>query len=42
MSVEEADFVYLREKTRTACSVTEKGRHAFEEYVAVLRTYLDI
>lgn len=73
MSVEEADFVYLREKTdstagnlsvqldklsaagyisvqkgfvgkktRTACRVTEKGRRAFEEYVAALRTYLDI
>lgn len=73
MSVDEADFVYLREKTdstagnlsvqldklsaagyisvqkgfvgkktRTACRVTEKGRRAFEEYVAALRTYLDI
>ncbi|MDE5687457.1 MAG: transcriptional regulator [Paramuribaculum sp.] len=73
MSVEEADFVYLREKTdstagnlsvqldklssagyisvekgfvgkktRTLCRVTAKGRQAFEEYVAALRTYLDI
>lgn len=73
MNVEEADFVYLKEKTestagnlsvqldklssagyisvekgfvgkktRTLCRVTAKGRQAFEEYVAALRTYLDI
>lgn len=73
MNVEEADFVYLKEKTestagnlsvqldklsaagyisvekgfvgkktRTLCRVTQQGRQAFEEYVAALRTYLDI
>ncbi len=73
MNVEEADFVYLKEKTestagnlsvqldklssagyisvekgmsgkrpRTSCSVTEKGRRAFEEYVDALRTYLNL
>ena len=73
MCVEEADFVYLKEKTestvgilsvlitklseagyievektfagkrpRTICSITENGRHAFENYVTALRTYIDI
>ena len=73
MNVEEADFVYLREKTestagnlsvqldklssagyiavekgmsgrrpRTTCSITPAGRAAFEEYVAALRTYLNL
>ena len=73
MSVEEADFVYLKEKTestagnlsvqldklstagyisiekgmsgkrpRTACSITQKGRMAFEEYVEALKSYLNI
>ncbi|MDE5651137.1 MAG: transcriptional regulator [Duncaniella sp.] len=73
MNVEEADFVYLKEKTestagnlsvqldklssagyisvekgmsgkrpRTSCSVTEKGRRAFEEYVDALKTYLNL
>ncbi len=73
MNVEEADFVYLKEKTestagnlsvqidklqsagyidvkkgmsgkrpRTTCSVTKQGQKAFEEYVATLRTYLNL
>lgn len=73
MNVEEADFVYLREKTestagnlsvqldklssagyiavekgmsgrrpRTTCTLTPAGRAAFEEYVAALRTYLNL
>lgn len=73
MNVEEADFVYLKEKTestagnlsvqldklssagyiaveksmsgkrpRTICSITQKGRKAFEEYVDALKTYLHI
>ncbi len=73
MSVEEADFVYIKEKTmstagnlsvqldklsdegyievkksfvgkkpRTTCSVTEKGRVAFEEYVNTLKEYLNL
>ena len=73
MNVEEADFVYLKEKTeatagnlsvqldklsaagyitiekgfvgkktRTACRVTDLGRNAFENYVAALRTYLNL
>ncbi len=73
MSVEEADFVYLKEMTeatsgnlsvqldklatagyitiekgfarkkpRTVCRIAEKGKRAFEEYVAALREYLNI
>lgn len=73
MNVDEADFVYLKEKTeatagnlsvqldklsaagyitvekgfvgkktRTACRVTNLGREAFENYVAALRTYLNL
>ena len=73
MNVEEADFVYLKEKTeytavnlsvqldklssagyisiekgmsgkrpRTTCSITPEGRTAFEEYVEVLKTYLNL
>lgn len=73
MNVEEADFVYLRErtdstagnlsvqldklsnagyismekgfvgkKTRTTCRVTSKGRQAFEDYVEVLKGYLNL
>ena len=73
MNVDEADFVYLKEKTeatagnlsvqldklsaagyitvekgfvgnktRTACRVTDLGREAFENYVAALRTYLNL
>ena len=73
MNVEEADFVFLKEKTestagnlsvqldklssagyisikkgmsgkrpRTACSITDLGRHAFEEYVESLRCYLNL
>lgn len=73
MNVEEADFVYLKEKTestagnlsvqldklssagyisvekgmsgkrpRTVCSITSEGRMAFEEYVEVLKTYLNL
>ncbi len=73
MNVDEADFVYLKEKTeatagnlsvqldklsaagyitiekgfvgkktRTACRVTDLGRNAFENYVAALRTYLNL
>lgn len=73
MNVEEADFVYLKEKTestagnlsvqldklstagyisvekwlsgkrpRTVCSVTPKGRQAFEKYVEALKTYLNL
>ena len=73
MNVEEADFVYLKEKTestagnlsvqldklssagyisvekgmlgkrpRTTCSITLEGQRAFEEYVEVLKTYLNL
>ena len=73
MNVEEADFVYLKEKTestagnlsvqldklssagyisvekgmagkrpRTICAVTALGRQAFEEYVATLKSYLNL
>lgn len=73
MNVEEADFVYLKEKTestagnlsvqldklssagyisvekgmsgkrpRTICSITDKGRDAFEDYVATLKLYLHL
>ena len=48
MNVEEADFVYLKEKTesgkrpRTICSITYDGRKAFEEYVEALKTYLGL
>lgn len=73
MSVEEADFVYLKEKTdstagnlsvqldklssagyisvvketsgkrpRTVCAVTPAGREAFEQYVEVLKTYINL
>jgi transcriptional regulator, marR/emrR family len=73
MNVDEADFVFIKEKTeatagnlsvqldklsaegyitvtkgfvgkkpRTVCKVTERGRNAFEEYVATLRQYLNI
>lgn len=73
MNVEEADFVYLKEKTestagnlsvqldklssagyisvekgmagkrpRTICAVTTLGRQAFEEYVATLKSYLNL
>ena len=73
MNVEEADFVFLKERTestagnlsvqldklasagyisiakgmsgkrpRTACSVTDLGRQAFEEYVESLRSYLNL
>ncbi|MBM6889242.1 transcriptional regulator [Bacteroides caecigallinarum] len=73
LSVDEADFNYLKEKTnatagnisvqldklssagyievtkefigkktRTSCRMTEAGIKAFEEYVAVLKTYIDL
>ena len=73
MNVEEADFVYLKEKTnatagnlsvqldklssagyitlekgfvgkktRTVCQVTLHGRKAFEEYVEILKEYLNL
>lgn len=73
MNVEEADFVFLREKTestagnlsvqldklstagyitmekgfvgkktRTVCQMTQQGRKAFEEYVEVLKEYLNL
>ncbi|MDE7411750.1 MAG: transcriptional regulator, partial [Paramuribaculum sp.] len=73
MNVEEADFVYLKEKTestagnlsvqidklssagyiavekgmsgnrpRTSCSITPEGIKAFEEYVDVLKSYLNL
>lgn len=73
MNVEEADFVYLKEKTeatagnlsvqldklstagyihiekgfvgkktRTVCRMTDEGRKAFEEYVEVLKSYLNL
>lgn len=73
MNVDEADFVFIKEKTeatagnlsvqldklsaegyitvtkgfvgkkpRTVCKVTDRGRDAFEEYVATLRQYLNI
>lgn len=73
MSVEEADFTYLKEATeatagnlsvqldklssagyislekgmsgnrpRTVCTITPLGRHAFEEYVLALKSYLHL
>ena len=73
MNVDEADFVFLKEKTeatagnlsvqldklsnagyiamekgfvgkktRTVCQITEQGRKAFEEYVDVLKSYLNL
>lgn len=73
LSVEEAEFVYLKEKTnatagnlsvqldklseagyieiekgfvgkkpRTVCRITERGRSAMEEYVRVLREYVQL
>jgi len=73
MNVDEADFVYLKDKTdatagnlsvqldklssagyismqkgfvgkktRTVCHVTKQGRKAFEEYVDVLKEYLNL
>lgn len=73
MSVDEADFVYLREKTAstagnlsvqldklsqadyisikkgfvgkrtcTTCSITKRGRAAFENYVDALKEYLNL
>ena len=52
LSVDEADFNYagyievtkefIGKKTRTSCRMTEAGRKAFEEYVAALKTYIDI
>lgn len=73
MNVDEADFVYLKDKAdatagnlsvqldklssagyismekgfmgkkpRTVCRVTDKGRKAFEAYVAALREYLHL
>ncbi|NLZ96065.1 MAG: transcriptional regulator [Bacteroidales bacterium] len=72
LSVEEADFVFLREKTkatsgnlsvqidklseagyievnkfidgkkpRTVCKITEVGINAFEDYVEILKTYIN-
>lgn len=73
LSVEEADFNYLKEqtgatagnlsvqidklseagyitvtrgfvgkRTRTACSLSDKGRAALADYIATLKSYLDI
>ena len=73
LSVEEADFTYLKEKTnatsgnlsvqldklssagyikmnkgfvgkkpRTSCRITETGKKALEEYIASLKTYLNL
>lgn len=73
IGLEEADFVYLKEKTestagnlsvqldkleqagyieirkefvgkktRTTCSLTDKGRAAFEEYIEALKEYLHL
>ena len=73
MNVEEADFVYLKEKTestagnlsvqleklsnagyiavekgflgrkpRTVCRITPQGRKAFEDYVAALKSYINL
>lgn len=73
MNVDEADFVYLKEKTestsgnlsvqidklgtagyldtcrefngkktRTVCTITPRGRKAFEDYIEALRTYLNL
>lgn len=33
---------FVGKKTRTVCRVTDVGRKAFEEYVAALRTYLNL
>lgn len=73
LSVEEADFVYLKEKTeatagnlsvqldkldqagyiktkkefigkktRTSCSITDKGKIAMEDYINALREYIKL
>ena len=73
MNVDEADFVFLKEKTestagnlsvqidkltqagyievergfsgkrtRTVCRITDAGKAAFEDYVAALKTYLNL
>ena len=73
MSLDEADFVYLKEqtestagnlsvqidkltqanyievergfsgrRTRTVCRVTDTGKAAFEQYVAALKSYINI
>lgn len=33
---------FVGKKTRTVCRVTEQGRKAFEEYVEVLKEYLNL
>lgn len=33
---------FVGKKPRTVCKVTDRGRNAFEEYVATLRQYLNI
>lgn len=33
---------FVGKRTRTSCRITERGRQAFEEYVEVLRGYLDL
>ena len=51
MGLDEADFVYLKERTdvekgfegkrpRTVCRITLKGRQAFAEYVDALKDYI--
>jgi len=33
---------FVGKKTRTVCRATERGRKAFEEYVEVLKEYLNL
>lgn len=33
---------FVGKKPRTVCKVTDRGRNAFEEYIATLRQYLNI
>ena len=42
LSVEEADFVWLKEKTEATAGNLSKGRTALDEYVKVLKEYLHI
>lgn len=33
---------FVGKKTRTTCQVTQQGREAFEQYVEVLKSYLNL
>lgn len=38
----EVEKTFKGKRPRTLCHITEKGRKAFEEYVDVLKNYIDI